>query len=112
MGLFSSNALFGEPGIYPDGPPMEPAPGAAPDGGAASAMAIDAAGTDSARVEGRLGSLAEADPPVGPPVVRAALALMAGTAAEPLLDEPIGSPADAKYRRRTTRAREGESYGP
>ena len=26
-GLFTSNALFGEPGIYPDGPPMEPAAG-------------------------------------------------------------------------------------
>ena len=30
-GLFSSNPLFGEPGIYPDGPPMVPATGPAVD---------------------------------------------------------------------------------
>ncbi len=29
--LFTSDVLFGEPGIYPDGPPMAPATGDAPD---------------------------------------------------------------------------------
>ena len=60
-GLFTSGALFGQPGIYPGGPPMAPAPVAA--GVAAGAPA------------GRGG---ERDLPA------AALALLAGTVAAPL----------------------------
>lgn len=84
---FSSNTLFGQPGIYPDGPPMEPALG---DG--------DPLDTDGARslLEHLLGPAAGTarevldDPTVAERVpdlaVRTALALLAGGPAEPLLD--------------------------
>jgi hypothetical protein len=45
--LFSSNALFGEPGIYPQGTPMEPATGPAVTLDAATA-ALDALGVADA----------------------------------------------------------------
>ena len=38
---FSSNTLFGEPGIYPDGPPMVPAPGPSVDRAAARRALAD-----------------------------------------------------------------------
>jgi hypothetical protein len=38
--LFSSNALFGQPGIYPGGTPMEPAAGEAPDEATARAQLV------------------------------------------------------------------------
>ena len=85
--LFTSTVLFGEPGIYPDGPPMAPASGAPLTEDAAAALVLDDAG-DSAT-----GSAAQDrfhDPALigfaPAPTVRAGLALLVGTVGESLLD--------------------------
>jgi hypothetical protein len=79
---FSSNTLFGEPGIYPDGPPMVPAAGPVVDETAARG-ALDAIGLP--RLVDRLDApeLVTRAADVG---VRAALLALTGTLAEPLLD--------------------------
>ena len=78
---FSSNTLFGEPGIYPDGPHMIPAFGDAPDDDGARRLVAqlgDAAVTrfDDAILRDR----------VPAPLPRAGLAALVGTVGEPLLD--------------------------
>jgi hypothetical protein len=89
-GLFTSNTLFGEPGIYPDGPPMEPAPGAPTDEHLARAalgtLLPDHLGEPGAVAEG----LALFDAPtlhrLAPaPLPRSALVLLCGTVAAPAL---------------------------
>jgi hypothetical protein len=79
---FSSNTLFGEPGIYPEGPPMAPATGPAV-GDAAARVALERIGLAHAvdRLDGPELSARAAD--VG---VRAGLLALTGTLAEPLLD--------------------------
>jgi hypothetical protein len=79
--LFSSNVLFGEPGIYPQGSPMVPAAGAAP----SAAEAVDALaelGIADTHVRLSDSSLVERAPDVG---VRAALLALTVTVAAPLL---------------------------
>jgi len=78
---FTSNELCGEPGIYPDGSPMAPAPGDAPDEPRARAMLSDLGLHDAARTFDDPALVARApDPPA-----RAGLAALTGTIAEPLL---------------------------
>ena len=81
--LFSSNTLFGEPGIYPDGPPMVPAAGPAVERDAARRALADVGVGDA--VAGRLDAadLVARVPDVG---VRAGLFALTGTVAAPLLD--------------------------
>ncbi len=76
---FTSNMLFGQPGIYPGGPPMVPAAGAVPDVATARATLRDPIAVeryDRADLVAR----------VAPPGVRAALCTLTGTAAAPVLD--------------------------
>jgi len=88
--LFTSTPLFGEPGIYPDGPPMEPAVGAPADEHVARAalatLLPDHLGEPAAVAEAlglfdgpTLHRLAPA------PLPRAALVLLCGTVAAPAL---------------------------
>jgi hypothetical protein len=78
---FSSNTLFGEPGIYPDAPHMIPAFGDAPDDDAAREL-VDQLGADAvaryddSRLRDRVPS----------PLARAGLAALAGTVGEVLVD--------------------------
>jgi hypothetical protein len=80
--LFSSNTLFGEPGIYPQGTTMEPATGPTVTVDAAVA-ALDALGVDDAA--GRLAddALVARAPDPGP---RAGLVALSVTVAAPVLD--------------------------
>jgi hypothetical protein len=84
-GRFSADSPAG-PGIYPQGPPMRPATG--PPWGAARARAAVAAATPGAEERARA-LAAFADPAlrrrVADPGPRAALAIRAGTAGEPLV---------------------------
>ncbi len=80
--LFSSNTLFGEPGIYPGASPMEPAPGSAPDADTARRALIDLGLGDAAH-RFTDAELARRVPEAGP---RAGLASLTGTVAESLLD--------------------------
>jgi hypothetical protein len=82
ISLFSSNTLFGEPGIYPDGPPMEPASGDAWTDSRARSALVDIIGEARAgRFEHPV--LSAMCPAPGP---RAALVLLSVTIAAPLLD--------------------------
>jgi hypothetical protein len=80
--LFSSNPLFGEPGIYPQGTAMEPAAGPATTLVAATA-ALDALGIDDAATRLADEALAARAPDPGP---RAGLVALSVTVAGPLLD--------------------------
>jgi hypothetical protein len=80
--LFSSNTLFGEPGIYPQGAPMVPAVGAAT-GSAAAVTALDAVGVHHAGERMGDPALAARVPDPGP---RAGLLVLSVTAAAPVLD--------------------------
>lgn len=80
--LFSSNALFGEPGIYPQGTPMMPADGPALDRNAAR-DALASVGLDDACARFDDAALVALVPAPGP---RAGLASLVGTIGEPLLD--------------------------
>jgi hypothetical protein len=92
--LFSSDTVFGERGLYPDGPPMVPAPGPPVD----AATLRERTATTLARLDGATG----ARPPVPvphdrdatqEPEIAAALAILARTAA---------APAAVAFPRRTT----------
>jgi len=80
--LFSSNTLFGEPGIYPQGSAMEPATGemVTVDGARA---ALDALGIDDAADRLDDGALVARVPDPGP---RAGLLVLSVTVAAPVLD--------------------------
>ena len=80
--LFSSNELFGEPGIYPGGSPMVPAGGDEPDESAAVA-ALSAIGVADAAARMTDPALVRRAPQPG---ARAGLVALVGTVAEPLLD--------------------------
>jgi hypothetical protein len=105
---FSSNTLFGEPGIYPDGPPMVPAAGPAVDERAARA-ALEA--IDLPRVVDRLDrpELVARSADVG---VRAALLGLTGTVAEPLLDAFLRSDTPVEQLSYGTPASPGRVVGP
>lgn len=78
--LFTSNPVFGQPGLYPDATSMAPAVGAPPDEVAARA-ALDAMGAEAAAHWDAPG-LASA---TVAPLARAAVAALAATVAAPLL---------------------------
>lgn len=78
--LFTSNALFGQPGLYPEAAPMAPAVGAPPDEVAARA-ALDVAGPDAVAQWDAPGLTAA----TAAPLARAGAAALAGTVAAPLL---------------------------
>jgi hypothetical protein len=80
--LFSSNPLFGEPGIYPQGAPMEPATGDAVTE-AAGLAALDALGVPDAAARFADAPLVARAPEPGP---RAGLVALSVTVAAPLLD--------------------------
>jgi hypothetical protein len=80
--LFSSNPLFGEPGIYPQGTPMTPAIGPALTVDAALA-ALDALGVDDAAMRFADDALVARAPDPGP---RAGLVALSVTVAAPVLD--------------------------
>jgi hypothetical protein len=86
ISAFSSNTLFGQPGIYPDGPPMSPATGEPLDDAGAHAV-LDALlePEHAARAHQRI-----EDPDlrqrVPDPSLRAALGLLSGGPADPLLE--------------------------
>jgi hypothetical protein len=80
--LFSSNALFGEPGIYPQGTPMEPATGPAVTFDVAVA-ALEALGIDDAARRLADERLVACAPDPGP---RAGLLALSVTVAAPVLD--------------------------
>jgi hypothetical protein len=101
-GLFTSNTLFGEPGIYPDGPPMEPAVGDPTDEHLARAalgtLLPDHLGDAAAVAEG----LALFDSPtlhrLSPaPLPRAALVLLCGTVAAAALGAVAGGRAGVPF---------------
>ncbi len=83
--LFSSGTLFGQPGIYPEGPAMVPASGPPPDAPALTREAgavLDALGAPSG--EARRWLEAEPDPGLPrEPALRLAFAVMSRTAAAP-----------------------------
>jgi hypothetical protein len=80
-GRFTSNELLGRPGIYPEGPPMVPAPGPPPTGGEIAAALTRIAPAAVARFESA--ALAQRAPEPG---VRAGLALLAVTIGRVALD--------------------------
>ena len=82
INLFSSNTLFGEPGIYPEGSPMVPAEGPAVSHERA-VDALEAIGVDHAATRLADDALVARVPDVGP---RAGLLALSVTAAASLLD--------------------------
>jgi hypothetical protein len=90
--LFSSNELFGEPGIYPQGTTMEPATGPTVTVDAAAA-ALDALGVDDAAARLADAALVARAPEPGP---RAGLVALSVTVAAPVLDAFVagGTPVE------------------
>jgi hypothetical protein len=86
VSAFSSNTLFGQPGIYPDGPPMAPATGRALDHGAAAALVDQLLEPHDAAVARGLLVHDDVRERVPDLEVRTALALLVGSPAEALLD--------------------------
>lgn len=86
ISAFSSNTLFGQPGIYPDGPEMVPASGAPLDESAALEVidrCLDPDHAEAARTAFGNGDTARRVPE---PALRAALVLLTGGPAAPVLD--------------------------
>ena len=79
--LFTSNPLFGQPGLYPEAAPMGPAVGAPPDEAAARA-ALEAAGPAAVAQWDAPGLAAVSTAPLA----RGSAAALGGTVAAPLLD--------------------------
>ncbi|MFO7589774.1 MAG: hypothetical protein R6X23_02605 [Acidimicrobiia bacterium] len=89
--LFSSNSLFGEPGIYPGGPEMVPAAGPPVDDAGARRALVQVVCPDAERFDD-----AELVARVPEPLVRAGLVALAGTVAAPLLDAFIAGHASVE----------------
>lgn len=109
--LFSSNALFGQPGIYPDGSPMVPASGPDWTEDSARAALVAIPGLVTA------GALDRYDDPaltaVAPdPGVRAGLSCLAATVAVSLLDAFAAGTAAAATITYGTPASPGRVVGP
>jgi hypothetical protein len=107
--LFSSNALFGEPGIYPDGPPMVPAAGPAVDPDAARRALAEVGVSDAVATRLDDAELAARVTDVG---VRAGLLALAGTIASPLLDAFLGDDATVDRLAYGVTASPGRVVGP
>jgi len=86
LGLFSSNTLFGQPGIYPDGPPMQPAVGPPLDQEQAAAMLADCLPPEIVGDTIKLFADPKLQDRVPDPSVRAALLLLSGGPAQALRD--------------------------
>ena len=86
LGLFSSNTLFGQPGIYPDGPPMQPAVGAPLNEQQAAATLADLLQSEIAGEMIKLFADPELQARVPDPSVRAALLLLSGGPAQAMLE--------------------------
>jgi len=83
---FTSNPLFGQPGIYPDGPPMTPASGAEPSSATALEELADVLEPHAhARARERFTDPDLCDRVPDPPV-RAALLALTGGPADPVLE--------------------------
>ena len=107
VGRFSSNTLFGEPGLYPDGPPMVPAFGPAPDDAAVRALVHDLGAAALARHDDpQLRDRAPA------PLARGALAALAGTVGEPALDAFLAGRTPVRELRVGAPASPGRVVGP
>ena len=106
--LFASNELFGEPGIYPQGSPMVPAAGDAPDARAAR-DALARVGLDAAAALVDDPALVARAPDAGP---RAGLAALTGTIAAPLLDAFAAGRTAVRQLRLGTTASRGRVVGP
>jgi hypothetical protein len=106
---FSSNTLFGEPGLYPEGPPMVPAAGP-PVTAAGARSALADLGLDPV-VLGRLDApgLVERVPDAG---VRAGLLALTGTVAEPLLEAFVAGAAAVDRLEYGPTAAPGRVVGP
>ena len=112
---FSSNTLFGEPGIYPDGPPMVPTPGPSVDRAAARRALADLGpgpgpglgGDVAARLDEA--ALVERAPDAG---VRAGLLALTGTIAAPLLDAFVAGAAAVERLAYGVTASPGRVVGP
>jgi hypothetical protein len=107
--LFSSNTLFGEPGIYPDGPPMVPAAGPAVDAGAARRALADVGVADAAAARLDDAELVARAPDAG---VRAGLLALTGTVAAPLLDAFLRGDATVDHLAYGTTDSPGRVVGP
>ncbi len=105
-GLFTSGTLFGEPGTYPQGPPMAPADGPdLDDDGARNALGAllpDLLGRTAVRAALDLYGRSELRRAAPPPLLRAGLVVLAGTLAAPALDgllaadTPVVGPFDVE----------------
>lgn len=91
--LFTSGVLFGQPGIYPGGSPMVPAPGGAPSTDRARRALVDVGAGAAAIERFEDEALVRTVPDAG---VRAGLCCLAGTVAAPVLDAfPTGTAASS-----------------
>jgi hypothetical protein len=106
--LFSSNPLFGEPGIYPQGTPMAPASGPTVTVDAA-VVALDALGVDDAAPRLADDALVARAPDPGP---RAGLVALSVTVAAPLLDAFVAGDTDVESIALGTPAAPGRIVGP
>lgn len=104
---FSSNTLFGEPGLYPDGPHMIPAFGDAPDDEGARALVAQLGDRALARYDDVV--LRDRVPA---PLPRAGLAALAGTVGEVLLDAFLEWRTDVTAVRVGAPASPGRVVGP
>jgi hypothetical protein len=108
LNLFSSNVLFGEPGIYPQGTPMEPAPGpAVTEEAAVAALAAIGVWRPEARLTQRV--LVERVPDPGP---RAGLLALSLTVAAPAVDLFVAGMMSVDTIRLAPTASPGRVVGP
>jgi hypothetical protein len=106
--LFSSNTLFGEPGIYPQGTPMEPAAGP-PITVDAAVAALEALGIDRAAEHLTDDALVARAPDPGP---RAGLVALSVTVAAPVLDAFVADDTPVRLRGIGPTASPGRVVGP
>jgi hypothetical protein len=106
--LFSSNTLFGEPGIYPQGTPMAPASGP-PVMLDAAVTALDALGIDDAAARLADDALVARAPDPGP---RAGLVALSVTVAAPVLDAFVAGTTPVERVRLGATASPGRIVGP
>jgi hypothetical protein len=105
---FSSNVLFGEPGIYPQGTPMVPAAGDLPDERAAIA-ALESVGIDDAATRMADAELRRRAPDPGP---RAGLVALTVTVGAPVLDAFLADGTPVRTLRMGVPASPGRIVGP
>jgi hypothetical protein len=107
FGRFSSNTLFGEPGLYPDGPPMVPAFGPAPDDAATRTFVRDLGAEALARYDD-----SDLRDRVPAPPARGALVALAGTIGAPVFDAFLAGRTFVRVLRVGAPASPGRVVGP